>query len=490
LSCIAGALFLLAFEPFDVPMLSIISIGYLFYLSINQPPKIVAQCFFCFALVLFSSGLHWLYISIHTVSGAPIWLTVLLIFLLSSLMALYYYLTGLLMSKIYQASQSKSLILLSIGPTLWVLMEWARGWLLSGFPWFSVGYSQINTFLSNWAPIGGIYMVSWICAISSGLLVLIYLGAKQTSTKALFMLLVLLCTSWGVGVIQWTEPKSDKLNVSLVQGAIEQEKKWLPSEFRNTLDLYKKTLQSEDQLDVVIWPEVAIPAISKNVKPYLNEISTILEKNSIQLLLLGVLTSNEANGSVRNSMMAIGSSDVVYHKRHLVPFGEYFPVPNFIRSWLKRMGLPNRDIESGASIQDMPQLNEVFIAPTICYEDIFGSEQLGYFPEANVLVNITNNAWFGKSIAAEQHFQMSRMRAIETGRYLLRSTNTGVTAIVDPHGRIQKRSEPFTFSILTGTFVPMSGVTPYTKYGDSLVLFLIILSLIFGYYWGIRRPKE
>jgi len=362
--------------------------------------------------------------------------------------------------------------------------------LLSGFPWFSVGYSQINTFLSNWAPIGGIYMVSWICAISSGLLVLIYLGAKQTSTKALFMLLVLLCTSWGVGVIQWTEPKSDKLNVSLVQGAIEQEKKWLPSEFRNTLDLYKKTLQSEDQLDVVIWPEVAIPAISKNVKPYLNEISTILEKNSIQLLLLGVLTSNEANGSVRNSMMAIGSSDVVYHKRHLVPFGEYFPVPNFIRSWLKRMGLPNRDIESGASIQDMPQLNEVFIAPTICYEDIFGSEQLGYFPEANVLVNITNNAWFGKSLAAEQHFQMSRMRAIETGRYLLRSTNTGVTAIVDPHGRIQKRSEPFTFSILTGTFVPMSGVTPYTKYGDSLVLFLIILSLIFGYYWGIRRPKE
>ena len=471
-------------------MLSIISICYLFYLSINQPPKIVAQCFFCFALVLFSSGLHWLYISIHTVSGAPIWLTVLLIFLLSSLMALYYYLTGLLISKIYHASQSKSLILLSIGPALWVLMEWARGWLLSGFPWFSVGYSQINTFLSNWAPIGGIYMVSWICAISSGLLVLIYLSAKQTSTKALFLLLVLLCTSWGVGVIQWTEPKSDKLNVSLVQGAIEQEKKWLPGEFGNTLDLYKKTLQSEDQLDVVIWPEVAIPAISKNVKPYLNEISTILEKNNIQLLLLGVLTYNEANGGVRNSMMALGSSDVVYHKRHLVPFGEYFPVPNFIRSWLKRMGLPNRDIESGASIQDMPQVNEVFIAPTICYEDIFGSEQLGYFPEANVLVNITNNAWFGKSIAAEQHFQMSRMRAIETGRYLLRSTNTGVTAIVDPHGRIQKRSEPFTFSILTGTFVPMSGVTPYTKYGDSLVLFLIILSLIFGYYWGIRRPKE
>jgi apolipoprotein N-acyltransferase len=369
-------------------------------------------------------------------------------------------------------------------------MEWARGWLLSGFPWFSVGYSQINTFLSNWAPIGGIYMVSWICAISSGLLVLIYLSAKQTSTKALFLLLVLLCTSWGVGVIQWTEPKSDKLNVSLVQGAIEQEKKWLPGEFGNTLDLYKKTLQSEDQLDVVIWPEVAIPAISKNVKPYLNEISTILEKKNIQLLLLGVLTYNEANGGVRNSMMALGSSDVVYHKRHLVPFGEYFPVPNIIRSWLKRMGLPNRDIESGASIQDMPQVNEVFIAPTICYEDIFGSEQLGYFPEANVLVNITNNAWFGKSIAAEQHFQMSRMRAIETGRYLLRSTNTGVTAIVDPNGRIKKRSEPFTFSILKGTFVPMSGVTPYTKHGDSLVLFLIILSLVLGYYWGIRRPKE
>ena len=188
-------------------------------------------------------------------------------------------------------------------------------------------------------------------------------------------------------------------------------------------------------------------------------------------------------------MMAIGSSDIFYHKRHLLPFGEYFPVPDLVRSWLQSRGLPNRDIEHGDIVQAMPQMTDVIIAPSICYEDIFGSELLSYFPEANLLVNITNNAWFGKSFASEQHFQMSRMRAIETGRYLLRATNTGVTAAIDPNGTVKERAESFEYSVLSGTFEPMIGSTPYIKYGNSLFFILMILNLLLGYLWVKKKIK-
>ena len=449
----------------------------------------MAQCYFCFGLVLFVSGLYWLYISIHTVSGGPIWLAILLIAILSVFMALYYALAGYLISFSYTKFQSKSLTLLIFAPAVWGLIEWFRGWFLSGFPWFSLGYSQTNTYLSNWSPIGGVYMVSWICGICAGLLALIYLGNRQQSYKGAGALITISIVSFFLGTFSWTQSTGEKLTVSLVQGGIQQERKWLPTEFRKTLDLYKSSLKASNNSDLVVWPEVAIPGIATNLGPYLDDLRQVVKENQIQLLLLGILTSDEASGEIRNSMMAIGSSDVVYHKRHLLPFGEYFPVPDIIRSWLQSMGLPNRDIEHGEDIQGMSQLSNIFIAPSICYEDVFGSELLGYFPEANLLVNITNNAWFGKSFASEQHFQMSRMRAIETGRYLLRATNTGVTAIVEPNGTVQKRAEPFKYSLLLGTYEPMIGSTPYIKFGNSFIVILMIFSLFLGYLWVKKQIK-
>jgi len=478
---LTGILFLFAFAPFGVSILAVVSIGYLFFLCLTQPPKIVAQCYFYFGLVLFVSGVYWLYISIHTVSGGPIWLAILLIVILSIFMALYYALAGYLISFSYTKFQSKSLTLSIIAPAIWGLIEWLRGWFLSGFPWFSVGYSQTNTYLANWSPIGGVYMVSWICGICAGLLALIYMGNKQQSYKGAGALICIIILSFFLGTFSWTQSTGEKLTVSLVQGGIHQERKWLPYEFRKTLDLYKSSLEASKNSDLVVWPEVAIPGIATNLDHYLDDLKKVVKENQIQLLLLGILTSDEESGAIRNSMMAIGSSDVVYHKRHLLPFGEYFPVPDAVRSWLQSMGLPNRDIERGTDIQGMSQLGNILIAPSICYEDIFGSELLGYFPKANLLVNITNNAWFGKSFASEQHFQMSRMRAIETGRYLLRATNTSVTAIVGPNGNVRERAEPFKYSLLLGTYEPMIGSTPYIKYGNSLIVILMNLSLFLGY---------
>ena len=478
----------MAFAPFGVSILAVVSIGYLFILCLTQPTKIIVQCYFCFGLILFVAGLYWLYISIHTVSGGPIWLAILLIVILSVFMALYYALAGYLISISYTKFQSQSLTLLIIAPSIWVLIEWLRGWLLSGFPWFSVGYSQTNTYLSNWAPIGGIYMVSWICGICAGLVALIYLGKREKGYKAAAALITIIIFSLLLGMFSWTQSTGEKFTVSLVQGGIQQERKWLPGEFSKTLDLYKSSLITSNKSDLVVWPEVAIPSIASNVESYLDDLKKVVKENQIQMLLFGILTSDKTSGEIRNSMMAIGSSDVVYHKRHLLPFGEYFPVPDLIRSWLQSMGLPNRDIQRGDTIQDMPQLSNILIAPSICYEDIFGSELLGYFPEANLLVNITNNAWFGKSFASEQHFQMSIMRAIESGRYLLRATNTGVTAIVEPNGTVE-RAQSFKYSILSGTIEPMIGNTPYTKYGNSLIVILLILNLFFSYLWVKKQIK-
>jgi len=488
LSFFAGVLFLLAFAPFGVSILAVVSIGYLFILCLTQPTKIIVQCYFCFGLILFVVGLYWLYISIHAVSGGPIWLAILLIVILSVFMALYYALAGYLISISYTKFPSQSLTLLIVAPSIWVLIEWFRGWLLSGFPWFSMGYSQTNTYLSNWAPIGGIYMVSWICGICAGLVALIYLGKRKQSYKAAAALTTIIIVSLLLGMFSWTQSTGEKFTVSLVQGGIQQERKWLPGEFSKTLDLYKSSLKASNKSDLVVWPEVAIPSIATNVESYLDDLKKVVKENQIQMLLFGILTSDKISGEIRNSMMAIGSSDIVYHKRHLLPFGEYFPVPDFVRSWLQSMGLPNRDIQRGDTIQDMPQLNNILIAPSICYEDIFGSELLGYFPEANLLVNITNNAWFGKSFASEQHFQMSIMRAIESGRYLLRATNTGVTAIIEPNGTVE-RAQSFKYSILSGTFEPMIGNTPYTKYGNSLIVILMILNLFFSYLWIKKQIK-
>ena len=402
-------------------------------------------------------------------------------------MSTYYALAGYLISYSYKKFNSKMITLLFFAPSLWVTMEWIRGYLFTGFPWYTLGYSQTTTWLTGWAPIGGVYMMSYIVALSSSLILLIYLKIKPYRFVAILTSVCLV--SFSLQFIEWTESKGRPLTVTLVQGGVLQENKWLRSELNNTLNLYKGSLIASEGLDLVIWPEVAIPALAQRVKPYLKELDQIIINKKIQLLIMGINTLDKER-NVYNSMLTMGVDNVVYHKRHLVPFGEYFPVPLFIKNWLQEMQLPNNDIKKGNRIQAMPKLNDITIATSICFEDIFGSEQLTFQPEANVLVNITNNAWFGESIASAQHFQMSRMRAIETGRFLLRTSNTGITAIVKPDGSIQQQLDPYEYSLLKGSFQPMQGLTPYIKLGNYLIVILIIFMMSLGYYLGVNLKKK
>ena len=486
-SSLIALFYVSGFEPFGLVIAPLFCLAYLFYFALNHSPKKTAIFYYLFGFFCFSIGLYWLYISIHIVSGAPLWLAILLIGVLSGVMALFYCLVGFIISYAYQLFKSKYLVLTLLAPAIWTLSELLRGYAFTGFPWLTIGYSQSSTFLSAWAPIGGVYLVSFIVSLIAGYCLLI--SSKIRPLLSLFSVLIIIGSSFFIRPIEWTERVDKEFSVALVQGAVAQEKKWLTTEFIRTLNLYRNSLLNLENTNLVIWPEVAIPAYAENVKGYLDELEGILKQQNIDLLMLGINTKGK-NGEVFNSVITLGGDNREYHKRHLVPFGEYFPVPKFIREWLQKMKLPHRDISIGPEVQEMLKLDQYFIATSICYEDIFGYELLDYQPLANVLVNVTNNAWFGESIASSQHFQMSRMRAIETGRYLLRSTNTGITAIVMPDGNIQEELEPYNFSILKGNFYPMKDETPYSRFGDLFVILLMTLIMTLGCFIGILRLKN
>jgi len=486
-SSLIALFYVSGFEPFGLVIAPLFCLAYLFYFALNHSPKKTAIFYYLFGFFCFSIGLYWLYISIHIVSGAPLWLAILLIGVLSGVMALFYCLVGFIISYAYQLFKSKYLVLTLLAPAIWTLSELLRGYAFTGFPWLTIGYSQSSTLLSAWAPIGGVYLVSFIVSLIAGYCLLI--SSKIRPLLSLFSVLIIIGSSFFIRPIEWTERVDKEFSVALVQGAVAQEKKWLTTEFIRTLTLYRNSLLNLENTNLVIWPEVAIPAYAENVKGYLDELEGILKQQNIDLLMLGINTKGK-NGEVFNSVITLGGDNREYHKRHLVPFGEYFPVPKFIREWLQKMKLPHRDISIGPEVQEMLKLDQYFIATSICYEDIFGDELLDYQPLANVLVNVTNNAWFGESIASSQHFQMSRMRAIETGRYLLRSTNTGITAIVMPDGNIQEELEPYNFSILKGNFYPMKDETPYSRFGDLFVILLMTLIMTLGCFIGILRLKN
>ncbi|HJL79876.1 MAG: apolipoprotein N-acyltransferase [Gammaproteobacteria bacterium] len=486
-SLILSLAYLLGFEPFGYRFIGLLSVSILFYFALKLEERKAALLFFLFGFFLYCFGLYWLYISIHTVSGAPKVLALVLIGLLSVYLSFFHSVFGFFFVKLHRKISNEWISLLFIAPSLWVLLEITRGYLLTGFPWFSLGYMESARLISSWAPIGGVYLVSLIMAMMASAILLIFLKKRVIGSSIIIIAIV---SSYFLSMHDWTIRSIESpFRVALVQGNIQQDRKWLKSEFENTLTHYASSLEDLEGIDLVIWPEVAIPSLKRNVESYLQYLETQMIEKDIRMLILGINTQDDS-GRVYNSMISLGAEKNIYQKRHLVPFGEYFPVTERIRSWMRSMNLPSRDISQGDNKQEHFHLGDLSMAPSICYEDIFGSDLLDFFPQSDVLINITNNAWFGQSIASAQHLQMSRMRAIESGRYLLRSTNTGISAIIDPKGKMQVTSRPYEYSVITGNFFPMEGRTLYMLWGDAFSLLLSIFLMTMGAIIGMLRFKN
>jgi apolipoprotein N-acyltransferase len=265
--------------------------------------------------------------------------------------------------------------------------------------------------------------------------------------------------------------------IAAVQGAVPQDQKWQAKNRDLTLQRYLRLTDQAWGARLIIWPEAALPVLAIEVRDYLQRLQELGRAHDADFAigLVNYLPATEQyfngllvlNGSGEGGVDDAGSW---YYKRHLVPFGEYFPVPGFVRSWMRLLSLPYEDFTRGAPHQPVLQAAGQKLGLTICYEDAFGSEQLGVLRDATLLINVTNNAWFGDSTAPHQHLQISRMRALEAGRYLVRATNDGITAAIDPHGAILVRLPQFQEAVLHAEVQPMSGLTPYARLGNYPLL--------------------
>lgn len=481
----AGALMVLAFAPFSYPYVALLSLVILAWQwSGIEQSKTGFRLGWFYGLGLMSFGIFWLRISIDQFGSVGTSVAVVITFVFIIIVALYFALLGWLLVRFTRPSRARLLVVL---PALWVLIEWLKGWVLTGFPWLSLGYSQIDLPLAAYAPLVGVYGVSGLLVFSSALLVSLY---QFAGFWRLFALIVL-AGIWGGGVWlqsqDWTTPKGDALKVSLVQGNVPQQIKWDREQLMPTLELYSTlTIQHWDS-DLILWPETAVPAFLDQVdEPFVKPLAAVARENNT-LMLFGVPVYDPDKGSYFNAMVALGEGKRdQYYKRHLVPFGEFLPLRFLLEPLHKYIAVPMDDFSRGDPTKPVVSIGQYKAGVSICYEDAFGDEISQALPEADFLVNASNDAWFGDSLAPYQHLEMARMRALETGRYLLRVTNTGISAIIDAKGRLDKTSPLLEQDVLTGSMQPMYGMTPYARWGNLPVILAVLVMVVIGAIVGRR----
>jgi apolipoprotein N-acyltransferase len=450
-----------------------------------------------FGFGFFITGVSWVYVSLHTFGAMPAPLAGLFTLLFCAYLALFPAAVGYGFARLTAPLWLKLAV---VAPALWTLTEWTRGWLFTGFPWLGLGYSQVPLSpLAGYAAVTGIFGVTLAAAVTAGLAALLIerlsappaaQGARRGALAmhpAVALLVIVWLGGFALKQVEWTEPVGEPVEVSLLQGNIPQDIKWTEEGLRKTLHTYRQlTLESRAQL--IVFPETALPLFLRDVPAdYLNELAKHARRNDGNVLI-GVV-ERLPDGRYYNSVVSFGAAATqVYRKSHLVPFGEFIPLRPVLGWIVNILTIPMQDFSRGSPEQRPMALAGLRVALNICYEDAFGEEIIRQLPEANLLVNVSNVAWFGRSIAPRQHLQISQARAMETGRYMLRATNTGMTAIIDQRGRVVEAAPQFTLAALTGPAQGYAGATPYVRWGNTPAIALA-LALLAAAVMGARWRK-
>ena len=467
---VAGAATVPGFAPYAAFALPLFTLAALFWLWLEATPGRALFLGWMFGLGLFLAGASWIYVSLNTFGAMPLPLAALATLLFCAFLALFPALAGWCAAR-WRKGAGTTLLLLC--PAAWTLTEWTRDWIFTGFPWLALGYSQVPLSpLAGYAPLLGVFGVSLLLAVCSGLLVLSCIKPRTTRVAAGIGLTVVLGAGFALRAIEWTEPTRTSATVSLLQGNVAQDMKWREDKLAATLKTYlDMTLASRAKL--IVMPETALPLFLNDVPPdYLKRLADHARANGGDVLV-GVPERPE-RGGYYNSVLSLGASPTqFYRKSHLVPFGEFIPLRPVLGWIVSVLAIPLQDFSRGAVTQQPLDVAGQRVAVNICYEDVFGEEIIRQLPKATMLVNVSNVAWFGRSMAPQQHLQISQMRALETGRYMLRATNTGMTAVIDQRGYVVKAAPEFETATVEYNVPGYEGATPYVRWGNAAVLVML-----------------
>ncbi len=496
LAMLAGASTVFAFAPYGWWMLQILALAVLFLLALHATSMRAAfRLGWGFAFAALATGTRWLYVSMHDYGHMPGWIAALAVLLLAAGLALLY---GSALALAHRLSRGRSAAVsaLLLLPACWMLADWTRAWIFTGFPWLATGYAHSDSPLAGYAPLVGVYGIGWLAALLAATLGASF-AARRPHAIALALLVLIPAGGQALRNIAWTQPQGAALSVRLLQGNVPQDMKFSREQLAASLALYQRMISAE-AADLIVTPETALPMLVNQLpEGYLDKLAQFALQSDSKLLV-GVPWST-GPGIYFNSVIGIADGHAPayrYDKHHLVPFGEF--IPPGARWFVDLMQMPLGDFGRGDLIQPPFPVKDQAVLPNICYEDLFGEEIAAQMaaaadrgtPVASILLNISNIAWFGDTIALPQHLQVSRMRSLETGRPMLRATNTGATAVIDARGQVTASLPPFTEGTLAARVQGMQGLTPYVRIGNTLPVGLAFLILLAVWLNGRRQGQN
>ena len=479
----AGAALPLAFAPFGLFPVAFASLAALFlaWRGCRTPRRAFLRGWL-FGIGSFGAGISWVYESFGFAQVPGALAFVLTVGLVAGL-ALYPAVLGWVVVRFAPTGDAPRL--LAVYPAAWTLWEVLRGWAFTGFPWLQVGYSQIDGPASGWLPVIGAHGTGALVALAAGSLA--WMLARRD--RRALVVLGAAAALWGSGAllarIDWVQPAGAPLAVAIVQGNVAQDRKWRPEMRDPTLERYAGLTREHFDADLVVWPESATPAFLDTLEEFTRGIrAEAVERGSA--VLTGVPVRDAPGGPYLNAMLMLGPAPGVYYKRRLVPFGEYLPFGPVLRPVLEALGIRMADFSPGPREQAPIRLGPHPLGVSICYEIAFSAVVRLDLPEAALLVTVSNDAWFGDTIGPHQHLEIARVRAAETGRWLVRATNTGLSAVVSPRGEIRARLPQFETAAGAFEVVPMRGETPYVRMGDAP----IVVALAVWFATGAVRARR
>jgi apolipoprotein N-acyltransferase len=485
----AGLALPLAFAPFSLFPVAVLSAAALFTAWRGAAPARAAWRGFLYGLGAFGAGVSWVYVSLHDFGNMPPLLAGVTVALFVALLALFPALAGWLQARLCGARAGMCALL--VQPAAWVLCEWVRGWAFTGFPWLSLGYSQVATPLAGLAPVAGVHGVSLAAAFTAAALAALAGARLRRVAAVLLAAAAVWVLAAAAGSVQWTHPAGSVLRAALVQGNVPLERKWQPRERDAIIDHYLGLTAAAEPADLVLWPEAAVPGFVHELDArFWSRMQRLTAQGGA--VMFGALERDlqQPGQPYYNVVVAVDANGRrAYRKRHLVPFGEYLPMSDLLGWLLDYLHIPMSDFSPWRGAQGALTAAGVPVGVSICYEDAFPGDVRRALPQAAVLANFSEDAWFGDSLGPRQRLDMARMRALETGRPMLRVANTGISAAYDARGREIARSRQFVVDVLKVRVQPRGGATPYVLTGDAPVLGLALILASLGA-WCARRGQK